>query len=142
LSFDRMAGQATIENGVITLGVQDGEDYVEAIVLERPSYRMSAIGKIDLAQWESDVFVHMKPLSTVSDAANIFKLDQVEAVNKRGGLRIAMSGPPDDPKTQVGLGEPVRRITGDVRGSVQSVGNIVKDEIIKGLGGLIRDVLE
>jgi hypothetical protein len=142
LSFDQMAGQATIDNGVITLGVQEGEDYTEAIVLERPSYRMSAIGKIDLPQWQSDVFVHMKPLSTVTDAATIFKLDQVKAINERGGLRIAMTGPPDDPKTQVGLGEPVRRITGDVRSSVQSVGNIVKDEIIKGLGGLIRDVLE
>ncbi len=142
LSFKQLEGKASIENGRITLGVFEEREFKEAIVLQRPSYRMSAIGWVDLDQWNSEVFVHMQPLSSVADAARIFKIDEVEAINSRGGIRIRMTGPPDDPKTEIAFGGPVQAITDELRGGFRSVQGLVKDQIIDGIGGLLRGLLE
>lgn len=142
LSYKELNGKATIENGRITLGVFEEGLYTEAITLERPSYRMSAIGWVDLGQWDSEVIVHMQPLSSVADAARIFKIDQVEAINSKGGIRIRMTGPPDDPKTEIAFGGPVNAITKEIRGGFRSVQGLVKDQIIEGIGGLVRGLLE
>jgi len=142
LSYTDLKGKATIVDGVVTLGNFENDIYTEAITLERPSYRMSAIGWIDLGKWDSEVVVHMQPLSSVADAARIFKIDDVEAINSRGGIRIYMSGPPDDPKTKIGFGGPVNAITNEIRSGVKSVQNLVKDQIVEGIGGLLRGLLE
>jgi hypothetical protein len=142
LSYTELNGQANIVDGVVTLGVFENNAYTEAITLERPSYRMSAIGWVDLGKWDSEVVVHMQPLSSVADAARIFKIDEVEAINSRGGIRIYMSGPPDDPKTKIGFGGPVNAITNEIRSGVQSVQGLIKGQIIDGIGGLLRGLLE
>ncbi len=142
LSYKELNGKATIENGRITLGVFEEGLYKEAITLQRPSYRMSAVGWVDLGQWDSEVFVHMEPLSSVADAARIFKIDQVEAINSKGGIRIRMTGPPDDPKTEIAFGGPINAITKELRGGFRSVQGLVKDQIIDSIGGLVRGLLE
>ncbi len=142
LSYEKLDGKASIENGRVTLGVFEDGQYTEAIVLERPSYRMSAIGWVDLANPDSEVIVHMQPLSSVADAARIFKIDEVEAINKQGGIRIRMTGPPDDPKTEIAFGGPVKAITDELRGGFRSVQGLVKDQIIDGIGGLLRGLIE
>jgi len=142
LSYKKLNGNASIENGVVTLGVLKDGTYTEAITLQRPSYRMSAIGWVDLGEWDSEVIVHMEPLSSVADAARIFKIDEVEVINSRGGIRILMTGPPDDPKTEIAFGGPVNAITKEIRGGFRSVQGLVKDQIIDGIGGILRGLLE
>ncbi|NUM54518.1 MAG: hypothetical protein HUU46_12805 [Candidatus Hydrogenedentes bacterium] len=134
LSFDTCESQATFTNGVMQL---------QSLAMTTPSYNITAFGMIDFNNQNSEVLVHVDILETVLGAADLVPgLDAlVGQVRSAGGVRILLTGPPTDPNVSYGFGSKTNAITGEVRDTVKSTGNIVRDEIINRAADALRGIL-
>lgn len=134
LSFDTCESQATFANGVMTL---------QSLAMTTPSYNISAFGTIDFNNQNSEILVHVDLLETVLGAADLVPgLDVlVGKVRTAGGVRILLTGPPTDPNVSYGFGPKTNSITSDVRNTVKSTGNIVRDEIINRAADVLKGIL-
>lgn len=134
LTFDTCESVATFKNGVMEL---------QSLTMTTPSYIITAFGKIDFNRQDSEILVHVSLLETVLGPANVVPgLDViVDKLRTAGGLRILVTGPPTDPKTSYGLGPKANAITNEVRNSVKSSGNVVRDEIINRATDVLKGIL-
>ena len=134
LSYDSCESQATFTNGVMTL---------HSFAMTTPSYNITAFGAIDFNRQDSEILVHVDILETVLGPADLVPgLDAVVGkLRGAGGLRILLTGPPTDPKTSYGFGPQTNQITNEVRDTVKSTGNVVRDEIINKATDVLKGIL-
>jgi hypothetical protein len=134
LSYDTCESQASFNNGVMTL---------HSFAMTTPSYNITAFGTIDFNRQDSEILVHVDLLETVLGAADLVPgLDAVVGkLRATGGVRILLTGPPTDPVTSYGFGPKTDAITNEVRDTVKSTGNIVRDEIINRATDVLKGIL-
>lgn len=135
LVFDTCTADITINNGIMT---------VNDITLKTPTYLIATIGAIDLNQQQTELLVHVSVLETALGLA-----DQVPGVRDlagmfrtAGGLRIYVTGPPDNPNVAYAWGPRVTTITDEVRRTVKTGGTIIKEEVLNRATDLLKGVLK
>ena len=144
LSYDTINGSADIRNGVIQLNT---------IVLERPAYRMTTIGSINLPAWQTEALVHVQLIE--KGLTDLVKVNEYQDIEKKGGIRILLTGPPDEPDVKMSFGGPVDKITDEVIAAMKTTGDLFgdlvggaanelidkADDIVEGASDLIRGIL-
>jgi uncharacterized protein YhdP len=123
LVFDESHARLNFQNGVMNIELFDALSTSHAILAE---------GKVDFARDESDVFVQVHLLESVTGVLGKVPVvgQLTEALRSQSGLRFRVAGPVANP--QVSAGSPINPVRG-VREGGRSAG-----DALRSIGGIFR----
>ncbi len=136
LTYDTCQARISATNGLMT---------IEAMEIRTPTYLITAQGTINFPANDTELLVHVNLLEGVLSAGDLVPgvrelADQLRAA---GGMRILVTGPPDNPSTRYGFGPPiVGGITDEVRNTLKSTTDIVREQIFDRAGDALRNILK
>ncbi len=136
LSFDRCRGTITMNQGLMT--VQDME-------IRTPTYLIAARGTINFPANDTELLVHVNLLESVLSAGDLVPgvREVADHLRSAGGMRILVTGPPDNPSTRYGFGPPiVGEVTDDVLRTLKTTTSIVRDELVDRAADALRNILK
>lgn len=136
ITFDTCGARAVLDSGFMT---------IEQFDLKSPTLAMAGKGTIDFPNNDTHMTVDIHLLQMATQVLDIVKLgDVADEIRKQSSYRLAISGPPEDPKVSVqGLttGEGITgSVTGAARGAAKAGQQTVVD-VIQGSAGILRDIL-
>lgn len=134
LTYDSCELDGVFNNGVLTVQKMD---------VVTPTYYISVIGTVNFDRNDCELLVHVDLLESVlGPAENVPGLNEVVGLFRTaGGLQILVTGPPADPSTSYAFGAKVNAITDEVRNTVKTGGNFVRDQILERAGEALRGLL-
>ena len=135
LSYDTCTARLGMVNGIMT---------VEEMVIRTPSYLITVQGGVSFPANDCELLVHVSLLETVLSAGDLVPgvREIVDRFRTAGGLRILVTGPPNEPATSYAWGPPVvGGITDEVRSTIRSGGNIIRDEVVNRATDVLREIL-
>lgn len=136
LTYDSCQARISAVNGLMT---------IEAMEIRTPTYLIAAQGTINFPANDTEMLVHVNLLEGVLSAGDLVPgvrelADQLRAA---GGMRILVTGPPENPSTRYGFGPPiVGGITDEVRNTLKSTTDIVREQIFDRAGDALRNILK
>ncbi|MCC6698902.1 MAG: hypothetical protein IT365_24980 [Candidatus Hydrogenedentes bacterium] len=135
LTYDTCNARFTMVNGIMS---------VDEMVMRTPSYLITVQGGVNFPADTCELLVHVSLLETVLSAGDLVPgvREIADRFRTAGGLRILVTGPPNDPQTSYAWGPPiVGGITQEVRNSIRSGGNIIRDEVVNRATDVLREIL-
>ncbi|MCC6487546.1 MAG: hypothetical protein IT364_08590 [Candidatus Hydrogenedentes bacterium] len=135
LTYDTCTARFTMVNGIMS---------IDEMVMRTPSYLITVQGGVDFPGDVCEMLVHVSLLETVLSAGDLVPgvREIADRFRTAGGLRILVTGPPNDPQTSYAWGPPVvGGITQEVRNSIRSGGNIIRDEVVNRATDVLREIL-
>ncbi|GMV94975.1 MAG: hypothetical protein AMXMBFR82_47530 [Candidatus Hydrogenedentota bacterium] len=136
LTYDSCQARVSAVNGLMT---------IEAMEIRTPTYLITAQGTIDFPANDTELLVHVNLLEGVLSAGDLVPgvrelADQLRAA---GGMRILVTGPPENPSTRYGFGPPiVGGVTDEVLNTLKSTTDIVREQIFDRAGDALRNILK
>ena len=135
LTYDTCRANVSMSNGLMTF---------EEMVIRTPTYLIAAQGTINFPANDTELLVHVNLLESVLSAGDLVPgvRELADHLRAAGGMRILVTGPPDNPSTSYGFGPPiVGGITDDVRSTLRTTTGIVRDELLNRATDALRDIL-
>ncbi|HPA03080.1 MAG TPA: AsmA-like C-terminal region-containing protein [Candidatus Hydrogenedentes bacterium] len=136
ITFDTCEAKAVLDSGFMT---------IEQFDLKSPTLAMAAKGTMDFPRNATDMTVDIHLLQMATQVLDIVKLDGVaDEIRKQSSYRLAISGPPDDPKVSVQGLTTGEGLTGPVTGAARDAaktGQQTVVDVIQGSAGILRDIL-
>ncbi|HOF41887.1 MAG TPA: hypothetical protein PLD73_17590, partial [Candidatus Hydrogenedentes bacterium] len=113
--------------------------------LKSPTLAMAGKGTIDFPNNDTHMTVDIHLLQMATQVLDIVKLgDVADEIRKQSSYRLAISGPPEDPKVSVQGLTTGEGITGSVTGVARDAakaGQQTVVDVIQGSAGILRDIL-
>jgi hypothetical protein len=135
LTYDTCRATVSMNNGLMTF---------EEMVIRTPTYLITAEGTIDYPANQTELLVHVSLLESVLSAGDFVPgvRELADRFRTAGGLRILLTGPPDNPSSSYALGPPVvGGITDEVRGTLRSTTGIVREQLLDRATDALRNIL-
>jgi hypothetical protein len=136
ITFDTCGARAVLDSGFMT---------IEQFDLKSPTLAMAGKGTIDFPNNDTHMTVDIHLLQMATQVLDIVKLgDVADEIRKQSSYRLAISGPPEDPKVSVQGLTTGEGITGSVTGVARDAakaGQQTVVDVIQGSAGILRDIL-
>jgi len=135
LTYDTCRANVVMNNGLMTF---------EEMVIRTPTYLIAVQGTINFPANETELLVHVNLLESVLSAGDLVPgvRELADRLRAAGGMRILVTGPPDNPSTSYGFGPPiVGGITDEIRGTLRTTTGIVRDELLDRATDALRNIL-
>jgi hypothetical protein len=136
LTYETCDARISMNNGLMT---------VEQMAIRTPTYLITAEGNINFPANETELLVHVSFLEGVLSAGGLIPgmRELADQFRKLGGVRILVTGPPDNPSTSYGFGPPiVGGITDEVRSTLKSTSDLVREQIFDRATDALRGILK
>jgi len=136
IAFDTCEGKVTLDKGFMT---------INEFVLKSPTLAMTAQGTVDFPQDATDMLVDISLLQMATQVLDAVKLgDVADQIRKQSSYRLAVTGPPADPKVSVQGLTTAEGITGPVTDTARDAaktGQQTVVDVLQGSANILRGIL-